>query len=316
MSASFQTLGDPHLGRSFIHGVPLTRRGEREHLVWSQFEAHVSSPTADIHVCVGDLFDKAIVPYNTIVRAAEIYREAANDNPDVKFVVLKGNHDWMRDLTSVSAFDIFAKIVEGTKNIHVVDNWFKIDDLAFFAWQPVMSASEMVQRAGSAKVAFGHWDVKDFNNGNINLIPTKELAGVGVETAYTGHIHKPETFTRDDVEVFVTGSMQPYAHGEEENTDLYVTLTLEQLAQTNLNLANRCVRIVLSPGENLGEEIDCLQLTIKRDGSVDEPLAAVSLGDFDMDAMFRKSFAEAGVGEAIAGQLMAAYHSKRLHDGV
>ena len=42
--------GDAHLGKPFIHGVPLHRRGDREKMLWADFERSVSQTSADIHV--------------------------------------------------------------------------------------------------------------------------------------------------------------------------------------------------------------------------------------------------------------------------
>ena len=162
MSSSIKILGDPHLGRTFIHNVPLARRGEREVFVWQDFTHNLMSANGfDYHVCLGDLFDKAVVPYDIVARAADVYIRAATAFPDTTFIIMKGNHDWMRDLERVSAFDLFAMIVAGEPNIVVVETFYQIDDrMAFFAWHPTISAAEMVsQVAGTVKEVFGHWDV-------------------------------------------------------------------------------------------------------------------------------------------------------------
>lgn len=308
---TIETLGDPHLGRSFVHGVPLHRRGDREELVWAQFEQSLNSTTADVHVCMGDLFDKAYVSYDVIVRAALAYIKAANDKPETKFVILKGNHDWVRDLDKSSAFDLFTHIVDHIQNIFVVaQRWQYMEKLAFFAWHPTIFAADNVFTSG-ATIAFGHWDVESFGGNGENLIPTKQLAEAGFTTAYTGHIHLADQFTRDDVDVTVVGSMQPYAHGEESDTDLYVTLTKDEIDDT---LHNRCVRIVLQPGEILDQEVDCLQLTIKKLDGIDDNMPTVVVGDFDMEAMFRKAFCD--VSPEITENLLQQFNMKRISDGV
>ena len=55
----FTLLGDPHLGRTFVHGVPLHRRGEREVMMWRNFAQSLSNVTTPLHICLGDLFDRA-----------------------------------------------------------------------------------------------------------------------------------------------------------------------------------------------------------------------------------------------------------------
>lgn len=161
-------------------------------------------------------------------------------------------------------------------------------------------------------------DIEGYGDHNPNLIPLKELAARGVKFANTGHIHQPQAWTdpETDIEVCVFGSMQPYAHGEEIDTDLYVTLTLDELQNTNLDLRNRCVRVLLEDGESLDDEIECLQLTIKRIGEEEAEMESVSLGEFDMMTLFQRAFTEAGVSAAITENILAQYNQKRLSDGL
>lgn len=309
----FQVLGDPHLGRSFVHGVPLARRGEREEIVWKQFEKELNNLSKDIelHVNMGDLFDKAIVSYDVILRAASIYNEAAKAHPKVSFVVLKGNHDLLRDLERSSAFDLFTKLVT-EPNITVVTKPTILDDYVFFAYDPINDAADLVtDEMKGCKIAFGHWDTEGFGNDH-NVIPTSELNSVGIKVAYTGHVHKTNRFKRDNVDVHVVGSMQPYAHGEETKSDLYITLTLKQLAENKKNLTNRCVRVVLEPGELLEQEIDCLQLTVKRKTSDDDEGPEVTLGDFNMVDLFEQAFKEAGVRDDLKKQMIEQYDEERI----
>ena len=120
MEAPITLMGDAHLGRSFIHGVALSRRGEREEMVWRDFAANLAAAKPGLHVSMGDLFDKAIVPYEVIARAAKLYRQAAEAKPQTRFVVLRGNHDVRRDLEKISAFDLFALLVRDIPTIFVV----------------------------------------------------------------------------------------------------------------------------------------------------------------------------------------------------
>lgn len=95
-------LGDAHLGKPFIHGVPLHRRGDREKMVWADFERSVSQTPADFHINLGDLLDRPIVPYDVIVRAPRTYIRAAEREPETQFLILQGNHDVSRDLDTLS----------------------------------------------------------------------------------------------------------------------------------------------------------------------------------------------------------------------
>lgn len=312
----FQTLGDPHLGRRFIHGVTLEKRGMREAMQWAQFEAHLMQPIAPYHINMGDLFDAALVPYNVLQRAAYIYTMAARKNNDVLYVVLRGNHDTRRDLTDISAFDLFADLVAYESNIIVVDEApMQLNGMLFVPWSPIHSAAEMVN-GFSGEISFGHWDIDSFGTDNPNLIPTKKLAEAGFDAVYTGHVHKPRTFTRDGINVHVVGSMQPFAHGEEVDESLYVTRSLP--LDPDEDFSNRCLRLLLKKGETLEEMPDCLQLSTKRDGDDDdngglEP--TTTLGDFNLASLFQQAFDETGVSEGVAKKVLREFERRRLING-
>ena len=107
---------------------------------------------------------------------------------------------------------------------------------------------------------FGHFDVVDF--GGHNVVPTKLFSKHGIGLVVNGHDHLARVEWRDDVEIVVTGSMQPYTHAEDRTGELYVTATLEELQ--NLDVKNKNVRVLLKDGEALPEDLDCLSLTAKR----------------------------------------------------
>ena len=99
-------VGDPHLGKAFMNGVPLARRGERERLLREAFLQALNPQGAKIHVLLGDLFDRPKVSFETIFFAAEAYRQVVQASPQVEFFILAGNHDLSRDSTHVSALQL------------------------------------------------------------------------------------------------------------------------------------------------------------------------------------------------------------------
>lgn len=311
-TASVGILGDPHLGRPFVRGVPLEKRGLREKMMMEDFQQRLaSSGEYDFFICVGDLFDKWAVPYSVVFQAAWAFLQASMANPKTQYIVLAGNHDISRDLEKKGALDLFQLIVQGKPNVDVVrhtDNFARAKiggkDVCFFPFHPTTPAEDLV--TFDLDVAFGHWDTL-FGDGN--MIPTKKLAEMGCKTAYTGHVHLPDEFYRDGVHVVQIGSMQPYAHGE-DNGEMYVTLGLDELA--GKDLSDKCVRVLLKPGEKLDVEVDCLQLTIKREGANDEDVEEVSLGDFDLMALFGQAFAEAGVPDEVRGQILTRFEEARI----
>lgn len=266
-------LGDPHLGKKFRTGVPLHRIGDREAMVWGNFQASLRSHNGSIHVNMGDLFDKFVVAPEVVLRAAEIYRSAAKDLSSCTFIVLMGNHDVSRDSTKASSFDLFEQLVAGVKNIKVVrgDKPFVYQKrLGFVPFHPFKPTEELVAQLPSGlEAVFGHWDIVDF--GGNNVIPTKLLAEKGLPLAISGHDHVARTETRHGVEIIVTGSMQPYTHAEDPDHDFYRTVTLDELKNIP-DLTNLNVRVLLREGEVLPDDIDCLSLTAKRVGNDDEDM--------------------------------------------
>lgn len=296
-------LGDPHLGKSFTNGVPLARRGERERMQWNDFTTSLMEVEGiDVHCCLGDLFDRTVVPYVVILQAALAYRVAAKTNPETFYIILRGNHDANRDLTLKSAYDVFAELLYDVENLRVLTGKpYQIGMVAFFPWQPVTTAEDFLRDySPNIHVAVGHWDVSGDSD---NLIPTKMMAELGIKKAVTGHVHLPHTFTRDGVDVTVVGSMQPYAHGEDPEEKLYITIPLESLPYCPRDLKNMCVRIDLEAGQKLEQEIDCLQLTVRRADAVEGDLT-VTLGDFDMRSLFGEAFDEEQVPQHIRQQII------------
>lgn len=310
-----KTLGDPHLGKAFLNGVPLHRRGEREAMQWEDLTRSLSEvEPGDVHVCMGDLFDKFTVPLNVIFRAAQTYIECADHNPHVQYVALRGNHDAARDADKVSAFDIFRAIVGHQSNILVVAEepvWAQ--GFIFIPWHPFKDASEMAVAASfltdkPVEAVFGHWDLNSFGQVNPNLLPIDILKSM-TKKIYTGHEHNARTVQAGEVEVVVTGSMQPYSHAEDPEGQLYVTLSLQEALATDVR--NKCVRLDLQPNEEI-PSLDCLQLTVRKVGEDISENVTVDLGDLNMETLFAEMFATEMVPEEIGAACLERYRNAQL----
>lgn len=296
-----EVLGDPHQGRAFAN-VPLHRRGERELSQWADLRASLMMSGIDVHVTMGDLFDKAIVPYDVVLETAHAYRVAALTHPLTEYYVLAGNHDVFREADRYSALHVFAALLADLDNVTVVFAPAVYDDLAFFGWDPFRRADELVlehkaQIAGCT-TAFGHWDLKAHGEKDENLVPAAALAACGIEVAVSGHEHKATEEVRHGIKLIYPGSMQPYAHGE---GDLYVTVTPAQLAADPAAYKNKVVRVRLAPGEDAPDPVDCLGWSITRDDAeaTDEGTPDVELEDFSYARVLAEAFDEEQVPEDI-----------------
>lgn len=271
----YVTLGDPHLGRKFKTGVPLHRVGEREQIQWNEFEDRLYGHKAQFHVCMGDLFDKFNVPYEIVLRAADIYVRAAQKQRFCQFIILRGNHDVSRDTSKRSAFDVFKALTGLEPNIMVIENVTEIEGMGFVPYDAFQPVSEQVsQLSNGLEVVFMHHDFTDF--GGDHVIPTKALADKNINHVIDGHDHIARIEKSHGVIVEIVGSMQPYTHGEDKTGEWYITTSLP----IEEDVTNKNVRVLLKPGETLPTDLDCLSLTAKRVTDDDDKIE-VDTSDFE-----------------------------------
>lgn len=304
-------LGDVHLGRRFTTGVPIHRLGEREEMVWKQFEDSVLNCKTALHVQVGDIFDAFTVDPTTVLRVAETYLKAPKE---VTYVLLRGNHDASRDAEKRSSFDLLHAILRGVENIFVVrDEPAAILGYGFCPWHPFRSAAEQAELLEAwgiqCQAVFGHWDTQSFGGSEHNLIPLEVLRRF-TDHAVTGHIHLPQNYESGGVRVTVTGSMQPYSHAEDPTGRWYVTVTREQYEAGDFTDKN--VRVVLDPDDNdpLPEK-NYLSLVTKRGEAQAVESIEVDFDDFDMSKLFKSSLEENGVGKTVMDQIMTKFQELR-----
>lgn len=236
-------------------------------------------------VSTGDLFDKATIRNNTLLKTIKIVEQAALANKDIVYVFIAGNHDVFKDSSLVSSFEIFKQYFEKNKqpNLYVLTNEFVLNypkycvDLYFYPYDPFNKIPSILPDHKSlvknTYVAFGHWEVEDFDNitgttkYNSNLIPLSIKESFN--TIITGHIHKPKEYKDTGVSIILTGSMQPYAFGEELLTEtLYLTKSLSEvkdlLTKDKDVFANTNLRVLVKYDDEFLDELpNCLSLSYK-----------------------------------------------------
>lgn len=314
-------IGDVHLGRKFSNGVPLHRRGHREEMVWEDFKKKVMSPEAEIICQVGDLFNEFSVSEALVLQTFELVAKAAVANESTMYIFIMGNHDGSRDADKKSSFEVFQALCAALDldNLWVLTEPTIYEGYGFIPWHPFKSSTELAkeleakmdqEEVTTLKAVVGHWEVQSFGGEDFNLIPInvlKKLTG----TVVTGHIHLPQELTIDGIKVMVTGSMQPYAHGEDPGKGWYLTISypelLETLAGTPDTFEFTNVRVLVNDGD-LIPEFNCLSCTTKRveekpdleEGEIEE----VALEDFDILQLFDQCMVEAGVGSQVQEKIM------------
>lgn len=312
------TIGDPHLGRSFKTGVPLHRLGDREAMVWEEFERQLGLP-ADLTIIMGDLFDKFVVAPEVVLRCFDLLLKYASIKRPI--YILRGNHDASRDATKESSFDILERLVTlAHAPLFTMTGAYwacpRSDAPAILlcGWSPFKNAADSVASVlgGNRQIpiaaAFGHWDVIQHGDDTHNMIPLDQLAAHGIKKVFTGHVHKADTFTRQGIEVVVVGSLQPYAHGEQQPGDpLYQTLTPSEVYAAGLDsFRNTNLRVLLAPGEEFPETVDCLSFTVKRTNALEdeqEGVQEVNVGAFDLKTLLGTSCTSCGVSESLQARI-------------
>lgn len=317
--------GDVHLGRRFTNGVPLHRRGEREETMYLQLEHELTCTDRDIHIQPGDIFNEFSVPEAIVLRTAAIYKRAAKANPHVHYIILRGNHDAVRDADKRSSFDVFQELMAEVQNVHVISEvCLRIYGgklYGFMPWHPFKSSTELAMelvamlRGGErCHMVVTHCEIKSFGGSDDNLLPLNVLKHC-TDLVMNGHIHQPQVYEAEGVTVLVTGSMQPYAHGEDVEDKMYRTLTLEEaLALTPEEALGLNIRVLLRDGEVL-PDIDCASLTSKKlvegDDRVEEGDIEVEIESFDMTTLFKGTLDARGVSDKVQTELLNFFAEKK-----
>lgn len=269
-----QTIGDPHLGREFRNNVFSHRRGEREQQVWNTFTTLLKPKSSKVKIIkiVGDLFDTFSVKSDITLKAFEILKNAVENNPNVEYIIIPGNHDLSKDVTKVSTYQIFYTLVNllNLNNLHCILEEHKIiryEEVAILccAYNPFENTEldlkyiTELESIDTPIITVGHFDGFEINGKGYTPTPKmKELSNLIV----SGHEHTYKELQLDSVSILFTGSMQPYSHAEDPMSDYYITLDCDILDDLDLStLKNKFVRILRDSDFELKESFDCMSLT-------------------------------------------------------
>lgn len=336
-------IGDPHLGKQFINGVPLDRRGQKEEYQMATFGNELFAPAyhpqMSTVIVIGDLFDQFRVSNNVLLDTYEALSDAAIKFHKVNFIILMGNHDITRNSQLISSFDILELTFRSYKNVIFIkqNTWYKTLEGNVFLFCPYSAFDNSVEAFNKTKeyyqrdrglvteplelaAVFGHWDIESFGGSDHNLVPYKELARV-TKRIYTGHVHLPETFMIDSdgnrsksathCEVTVVGSMLPFSHGEDPTGEYYVTKTLteyyEEIEKDHLAFNTKSLRILLKPGEEMPEDVKAAQITYKYVDKEEKEEVEVNVASFSFETIFKETMTENNVTDELSEKTWTRY---------
>ena len=292
-------IGDPHITRKFERNVPLARRGEREELLFNQFERELNEGDEEMVVMVGDLFEKPICSLTDLYRILTMVLSAAETNPERLFMLMAGNHDRSAQQNDHGAFDILSLFHLRLPNLFVLTEPAMIGDVAFFPWEWDRNALEQIEfmKGETFKTAIGHWDLVAYDDMHLDhFCPAQELVAMGAETIYSGHWHVAGDYVIEGITVHCTGSMQPMTHAEDPDGNMYVTMTLEEYEDADPEtLRNKYVRVIVPAGEEAEPLADCLGFKTMREDSPTEPQEAVEVSEFKTSEVVKKAMEKHGV---------------------
>ena len=281
-------IGDVHIGKTFRTGVPKDRLGERESMVLNQL-IELLDRDVDYNILVGDLFDKVRVSNSDLYNLINIIENAVSTRTDVVYVVVNGNHDMPKEVGRISSFQLFEKYFErtpfdnlkivskhNTNNIHVIPDH---DTLLYFSHYNAFSSldeeidDEFFNKdlfdSYSNRIAFGHWETIDFGSDHFIDRDVPKIVLDNFTAVITGHEHKPKITLLQNVPVLTSGSMQPYAYGEELSyeKEFYVTLSSsvvkDRLKKDPTTFKNSYVKILVETSDDLIDPFDCLGRSYK-----------------------------------------------------
>lgn len=274
-------IGDPHLGRRFVTGVPSHRIGDREAYMYSQFSRLLNTsydPLITKVIIPGDLFDKFIVSPTVVLDTFNILRQV---DEDVDVFIIPGNHDLSKDTTKTSSFQLLTHLIQAKcsnvkvfqkSEVHSVsyNNSKDVLNLYFDCYNPfsdcVVEEDLKDLSDKSTIISVGHWDsLSILDKGytpHQDILTYSNLVVSGHEHTYREYTYP---FDKSKTKVLFTGSMQPYSHAEDPDKDIYMTVKDKELVKYDLtkDFLHKCIRVECGPYYVLPESVECFSLTYK-----------------------------------------------------
>ena len=139
----------------------------------------------------------------------------------------------------------------------------------------------------------------------------------------TGHEHKPFQFWEGEMNVIGTGSLLPYSHAEDPDSDYYITIKGFEDVRDYFGskgeefFRNKHVRVYIEEEkmeEFLALDLDCLSLQVNKAEAlnVEEAVTEVVVESYDAKTIWNRSVAETGLDAEPAALLWAEIEMKGI----
>lgn len=255
----FKFIGDVHAGKKFR--TYQSKRQLREDMLYDELIRQLKDgERCKYTIIVGDLFDSFRVSNEAVKRVYDILTTNGKN-----VIVIPGNHDIANDKTRVSSYDILAEMLKGSKvDVVTKSKVIELNNISIYldAYNPFAKSAIRFDK-NKPLLLVGHWDDPRIKSSK------RPLALDHAEVVVSGHIHKPERFLFKGVDWVYTGAIQPLAHDEDPEGDIYVTLEYTEMDKVirsdtlmeEMGFPKKHVRINCYPGYSLPVDIDCISLT-------------------------------------------------------
>ncbi len=197
---------DLHLDSSLGTNLNSVKQKERKRELLLNFERliqYAKNHSVDVIIISGDLFDKKRIP----VKVTDYIFNLINNNPEIDFILITGNHDEGGFLDSIEMIP---------QNLKIFDNEFstieyKNVDITGINYLEKYPYSSLNLNKDKFNIVVMHGDI----NTNIEL---KRLQNKGIDYLALGHIHKYSKGEFDDRGVYAySGTLE--ARGFDESGD-------------------------------------------------------------------------------------------------
>lgn len=302
LNGKLRLLGDPHIGRAFT-GL---NKPAREFMIEQQWAAIHKSlnqvDEGDLHVCMGDLFDKPKVSNEDLWEVANMYGNAIYDNPGVTYMVLAGNHDLSKDTNKVSSLMLLDSMVPELCVIMdtTVQKMGKKQYL-FLPYSPFGHISYSIFKGERYDGVFTHGNTGNYGNENIEVLNLDEISKL-TNTLYNGHEHVPCEKKHGSLKIINVGSMLPYNFAEDREGKYFVERDEANLDR--FGWKNKIVRVLYEdqPPE-MPNFTDALQVTLRKKKSEAEVTEVELEDEFDLKTVYDKAMKEHKVSKPVQLEL-------------
>lgn len=200
-------------------------RQEQIKLVFDYILEKASEHKVDYFINTGDTFDDKNILVGTEL---DIYRQFLLKATKIAPVIsVVGNHDWCKEY-SVHSLQGFSDI----KNHIIVDSSFKLNDkVGFLGYRRTESAfKSILKEVIGCEYLFGHFDMVGFEIGS-GYEETNSWSDISLfkkfKKVFSGHYHKAQTKTSDELEVVYCGTQYTVNFGEHDHVKRLCIVDLE-----------------------------------------------------------------------------------------